>query len=103
MLDPRLVVFGCSLPVEQKMHDGWSTHILRRGIEGTLTDPICWRRDKIGFATPQASLTKRHNEEMQSAICSSRLLRELVDLKVLENSGFAIDGASFWRLYSSAM
>ena len=103
MLDPRLVVFGCSLPVEQKMHDGWSKYILRRGIEGRVPDPICWRRDKIGFAAPQASWTKRHNDEMRSAIRSSRLLRELVDLKALENSGFAIDGASLWRLYSAAM
>ena len=70
MLDPRLVVFGCSLPVEQKMHDGWSKYILRRGIEGRVPDPICWRRDKIGFAAPQASLTKKHNDEMrpQSAV-----------------------------------
>lgn len=103
MLDLRLVVFGCSLPVEQKMHDGWSKYILRRGIEGRVPDPICWRRDKIGFAAPQASWTKKHNEKMRSTIQSSRLLRELVDLKALENSGFAIDGASLWRLYSAAM
>jgi asparagine synthase (glutamine-hydrolysing) len=85
------------------MHDGWSKYILRRGIEGRVPDPICWRRDKIGFAAPQASWTKKHNEKMRSTIRSSRMLRELVDLKALENSGFAIDGASLWRLYSAAM
>ena len=103
MLDLRLVLFGCALPVEQKMHDGWSKYILRGGIEGKVADPICWRRDKIGFAAPQASWTKEHNEKMRSTIRSSRLLRELVDLKALENSGFAIDVASLWRLYSAAI
>ena len=103
MLDLRLVVFGCSLPVEQKMHDGWRKYILCRGIEGRVSDPICWRNDEMGFVAPQSSLTKKHNEKMQATIRISWLLRELVDLKGLENSGFAIDRASLWRLYSAGM
>lgn len=103
MLDPRLVAFGCSLPVEQKMRDGWSKYILRRGIEGRVPDAICWRRDKIGFEAPQATWAKRHRDRMVSAIRGSRLLDEMVDLKRLEEKNFEIDAASFWRLYSAAM
>lgn len=103
MLDPRLVAFGCSLPVEQKMQDGWSKYILRRGIEGRVPDAICWRRDKIGFEAPQATWTKRHRDQMLAAIRRSRLLDEMVDLKGLEEKNFEIDAASFWRLYSVAV
>ena len=103
MLDPRLVAFGCSLPAEQKMRDGWSKYILRRGIEGRVPDAICWRRDKIGFEAPQATWTNRHRNEMVSAIRGSSLLDEMVDLKRLEEKNFGFDAASFWRLYSAAM
>ena len=102
MLDPRLVAFGCSLPVEQKMRDGWSKYILRRGIEGRVPDEICWRRDKIGFEAPQATWARRHREEMLATIRESLLLSEMVDMKALEETDFGIDGASFWRLYSAA-
>ena len=103
MLDPRLVAFGCSLPAEQKMRDGWSKYILRRGIEGRVPDAICWRRDKIGFEAPQATWTKKHRNQMVSAIRGSCLLAEMVDLKRMEEANFEIDAASFWRLYSAAM
>ena len=103
MLDSRLVAFGCSLPVEQKMRDGWSKYILRRGIEGRVPDEICWRRDKIGFEAPQATWVRRHRDEMLAAIRGSLLLSEMVDMKALEEADFGVDGASFWRLYSAAM
>ena len=103
MLDPRLVAFGCSLPVEQKMRDGWSKYILRRGIEGMVPDAIRWRRDKIGFQAPQATWTTRHHHQMVSAIRGSSIVNEMADLKRLEEKNFEFDAASFWRLYSLAM
>ena len=102
MLDPDLVRFACSLPIDQKMHDGWSKFILRRGAESRLPEAICWRRDKIGFEAPQASWIGRHREDMMAAIRRSAILGEMVDLKRLEESNFAIDDASFWRLYVAA-
>ena len=103
MLDPRLVEFGCSLPVEHKMQDGWSKYILRRGMEGRIPDPVCWRRDKIGFEAPQTSWTRMHRANMVSAIKESILLNEIVDMNGLSERDFEIDRASFWRLYSVAM
>ena len=103
MLDPRLVEFGCSLPVEHKMQDGWSKYILRRGMEGRIPDAVCWRRDKIGFEAPQISWTRMHRANMVSAIEGSILLNEIVDMDGLSERDFEIDRASFWRLYSVAM
>ena len=103
MLDPRLVSFGCSLPVEHKMHDGWSKYMLRRGVEHHLPARIAWRRDKIGFEAPQASWVEEHGHQMRTAIRQSKIINELVDLKQLTASNFAVDIAGLWRLYVAAV
>jgi asparagine synthase (glutamine-hydrolysing) len=42
-----------SLPPEMKIHDGWSKFVQRKAGEGLIPSEIVWRRDKLGFATPQ--------------------------------------------------
>ena len=49
----ELVEFSFSLPPSYKIHDGWSKYILRKSMEHLLPPAIAWRRDKIGFETPQ--------------------------------------------------
>jgi asparagine synthase (glutamine-hydrolysing) len=52
-LDHPLVEFVLALPNEFKFHDGWSKFVQRKASENVLPDSIVWRRDKLGFATPQ--------------------------------------------------
>jgi asparagine synthase (glutamine-hydrolysing) len=52
-LDYRLVEFVFSLPVDYRMRDGWSKWILRQAMNGKLPEQIRWRRDKMGYATPE--------------------------------------------------
>ncbi len=52
-LDYRLVSFVFSLPSEQMIHKGWSKWALREAMAGILPEKIRWRRDKMGFVTPQ--------------------------------------------------
>lgn len=52
-LDYRLVEYVFSLPADYRIRDGWSKWILRRAMNDMVPSSICWRRDKIGFATPQ--------------------------------------------------
>lgn len=52
-LDHPLVEFVLSLPTEFKIHDGWSKFVQRKASEALLPAEIVWRRDKLGFATPQ--------------------------------------------------
>lgn len=44
--DKRLVEFCVSLPEEQKMQNGWTRVIIRRGLEGILPPQIQWRAGK---------------------------------------------------------
>jgi asparagine synthase (glutamine-hydrolysing) len=52
-LDHPLVELVLSFPSEMKVNRGWSKFVQRRAAEGLVPKEIVWRRDKLGFATPQ--------------------------------------------------
>jgi len=52
-VDYRVVEYAMSIPATYKIHNGWSKYPLRRAGEGILPKEIQWRKDKMGFVTPQ--------------------------------------------------
>lgn len=52
-LNHELVQFIFSLPANFKIHDGWTKWILRKSMDNILPDEIVWRKDKVGYETPQ--------------------------------------------------
>jgi asparagine synthase (glutamine-hydrolysing) len=52
-LDYRLVELVFSLPLSYRIRDGWNKWILRQSLSGVLPDTIRWRRNKLGFPTPE--------------------------------------------------
>jgi asparagine synthase (glutamine-hydrolysing) len=52
-MDYRLVGYLFSLPAEDKIRDGQTKHVLRRGLASLLPRRILDRHDKIGFLTPE--------------------------------------------------
>jgi asparagine synthase (glutamine-hydrolysing) len=52
-LDHPLVELVLSLPTDMKVNQGWTKLVQRKAAESRLPDEIVWRRDKLGFATPQ--------------------------------------------------
>jgi asparagine synthase (glutamine-hydrolysing) len=53
-LDHRLVEFSIGLGSAHKMHGGETKRVLRRAMTGILPEAVSQRRDKLGFATPEA-------------------------------------------------
>lgn len=51
-MDFRLVEFLMGVPACYKIHDGWTKHLARRAFAGRLPDSIAWRRDKMGWPSP---------------------------------------------------
>ncbi len=49
-MDKRLIEYCLALPAQQKLNQGWSRAVLRRGMEGILPPEIQWRSSK-GSAT----------------------------------------------------
>lgn len=54
-LNKELVQFVFSLPSSMKMQNGFTKHILRKLMNGKLSDDIVWRKDKVGYEPPQKS------------------------------------------------
>lgn len=56
--DKVLVESVFNLPYNFKIRNGWKKFILRKTVEEILPYEICWRREKIGFITPEKEWTK---------------------------------------------
>lgn len=52
-LDYRLVVFSFNAAADWRIHQGWTKWVLRRAMEGIVPEDVIWRKDKVGFETPE--------------------------------------------------
>jgi asparagine synthase (glutamine-hydrolysing) len=60
--DHRLVEYVLDIPACYKIHDGWTKYILRKAVEDILPPEVVWRRDKIGFETPETKWLQKIDE-----------------------------------------
>jgi len=68
-LDLPLVAFAASLPEEHLVgDDGSSKRLLRAALRGIVPDAVLDRRDKIGFATPEAAWLRQRPDLLRAAI-----------------------------------
>jgi asparagine synthase (glutamine-hydrolysing) len=54
-MDWRLVNFLASVPLAYRIHDGWTKWLARHAMRDALPAEVVWRRDKLGWAIPEAS------------------------------------------------
>ncbi|HEY1551362.1 MAG TPA: asparagine synthase-related protein, partial [Kofleriaceae bacterium] len=54
LLDYRIVEHLFKLPLPLIMRGGWTKWIFRTAMEGQLPPAVQWRKDKMGFVTPEA-------------------------------------------------
>lgn len=52
-LDYRLVEYSLREAFSLCVHEGWSKWVLREAMRGMVPDEVLWRRDKVGFETPE--------------------------------------------------
>ncbi|MES2984414.1 MAG: asparagine synthase (glutamine-hydrolyzing) [Pseudomonadota bacterium] len=102
-LDYRVVEMALALPVDYKIHDGWSKWILRHCMREKMPSEIVWRKNKFGFEAPEGIWLKRHAAVMQEAVLASPLLGALSDRAKLEKLYPTLDARSRFRLYSVAL
>jgi asparagine synthase (glutamine-hydrolysing) len=53
-LSHELVEFLFTLPVEMKIHNGWTKYILRDAMKNIMPNEITWRVNKVGYEPPQS-------------------------------------------------
>jgi asparagine synthase (glutamine-hydrolysing) len=90
-LSHKLVEFVFSLPDHFKINQGWTKYVLRKSMETTLPNSICWRIDKIGYEPPQSNWLK--NAQYTSEI---KRVSKLLQIESNENSNSIFNQE--WRL-----
>jgi asparagine synthase (glutamine-hydrolysing) len=92
-LDYRIMEFALKLPLEQKVHNGWTKYVLRKAFKNRLPSSILWRRDKQGFSNPQEQWLKGPlRDELTSFFGGNRLM---YDLGLIDRSELL----EAWRLF----
>ncbi|MEL6494581.1 MAG: lasso peptide isopeptide bond-forming cyclase [Cyanobacteria bacterium J06623_7] len=82
--DKRLVEFCLSLPAEQKLAQGWSRVVMRRGMEGILPPKIQWRTSKMDFAPNfKQGLLGEERQQVERLLADPGALAQYIDLDVL--------------------
>jgi len=71
-VDYRLVEFVFALPACYKIHDGWTKYLLRIGTEGLLPEKVRWRKDKMGFPTPELIWMKENGNKVKDIFVDQR-------------------------------
>ena len=102
-LDYRVLEMALSLPIDYKIHEGWTKWVLRAGMAGRMPDEIVWRRNKLGFESPERLWLAQHRAPMRAAVLASPQLGEICVPRKLEARFDALDARARWRLYSVAL
>lgn len=63
--DRELIELAFHIPGIYKIHRGWSKYLLRQSMKDFLPPDIYTRRDKIGFATPDAEWLQTNSQVMK--------------------------------------
>jgi asparagine synthase (glutamine-hydrolysing) len=113
-MDKRLIEFCLSLPSEQKLNQGWSRVIMRRGLANILPETVQWRGGKADMtANILHGLLTLDRERLNNFIFQKLpRIEEYVDLKFVQSAYQRItstdkpanvDVLSVWRAVSLLM
>lgn len=101
-LDYRAVETALSLPVNQKVHDGWTKFVLREICATVLPANIAWRKNKLGFNAPDKSWLSSIEKEALVEINNSLMLKTLLEKKDFQKLPVSDNWNISWRLINIA-
>lgn len=82
-----------------KIKDGWTKYIQRKAAAKYLPEKIAWRKNKLGFESPQKTWLNSADDYIHSEILKSAVVRELVkDVKLTAS----LDEKMKWKLFNIA-
>lgn len=104
-LDHEMVEYIFSLPIDQKIKNGWNRAVYRNAMKGRMPEKNRLRRSKIGFTNPDITWMKGRSEFIAEVFASPELAgRDLYDTEALKRAwqeylgGRPGDGLIFWRV-----
>ncbi|HVS98057.1 MAG TPA: asparagine synthase (glutamine-hydrolyzing) [Puia sp.] len=106
-LNHELAEFIFSLPSDFKIREGWTKWLLRRSMEDVLPAAIAWRKDKIGYETPQKKwmrdprLQEYVREARRSLVKAGILNAKVLQKKIQPQDAHAAENLD-WRYLVTA-
>jgi asparagine synthase (glutamine-hydrolysing) len=91
LLDYRLAEHVFSLPLSLIMRDGWTKYVFRSAMNGPLPADIQWRKDKMGFVTPEAVWLAGGRTHLDEAFSGTTRSAEFLDARLVRER-LASDG-----------
>lgn len=79
LLDYRLAEHIFSLPLSMIMRDGWTKWVFRKAMEGRLPPEVQWRKDKMGFVTPEAVWMREGKKHVAEVLSGSTMSEAYLD------------------------
>jgi asparagine synthase (glutamine-hydrolysing) len=101
-LDYRAVETALSLPVNKKVHEGWTKYVLREICASVLPAKVAWRKNKLGFNAPDKSWLTAIEEEAKEEVKNSKILNTLIETTVFPRFPFQGDWRITWRIINIA-
>jgi len=110
-LDHRLVEYVFSIPMSQRLKNGWTKRVLRNAMKGTLPEKVRKRRKKIGFAIPQVAWMRELAKEIEEVFASTEFGKRkyfkqkeiLAKFDEFKNGRLSHYAEIFWRLLNLEM
>jgi asparagine synthase (glutamine-hydrolysing) len=102
--DSRMAEYVFKINGIYKIQYGSGKHLLRSAIGNVLPEPILYRRDKMGFNTPQNDWFKEKSKELHDYIGPN--LKDVIDYKLLSKDWSKLSrspNVRLWRLVSFAV
>jgi asparagine synthase (glutamine-hydrolysing) len=106
-LNHQLVEFIFSLPSQYKIQNGFTKFLLRTSMNHILPEEIGWRKDKIGFETPQKlwmsnSVLQDYIHEAKKKLVAKNILKSTtLDKKINPSDSYDPDNFD-WRYLTAA-
>lgn len=101
-LDYRAVETALSLPVDKKVHEGWTKYVLREICASVLPANVAWRKNKLGFNAPDKSWLLAVDKEAKEQIKNSKILNTLLNTTNFESLPISGNWNITWRLINIA-
>lgn len=106
-LSHTLVEFLFTLPPHVKIKDGWTKWLLRKASEPLLPAEVVWRKDKVGFDTPQKNwmqqpaVTAAIMEGKKKLVEQGVLQPQVLQQKIQPHDAHAADNKD-WKYWSAS-
>ncbi len=102
-LDFHVLENALNIETDYKIRKGWTKYILRKSISEDLPFEIVWRKNKLGFNSPEDTWMNTMKNEMKEEILNSVILNELCNMDKVMKKITNMDNYMLWRLFNIAI